>query len=141
MLTMIIKSYKEAYDKVSEKLGINRKIVEMVASAMWNDLNFNIANFKKRQMYVPKLGVFTFRKIKAEKYLNEETYLRNLDSLKIKDKEKCLIHYRERSTDMKRLVDEWELILEEKRQFKNKVNESTKGDIQKQVEDMGRVKE
>jgi hypothetical protein len=141
---MIIKTYKQVYDKVAEQLGIDRKIVEKVGDYTWNDLNNIVDNFKRRDVYVSKLGCFRLRKKKVESYISKNAKfmipLAVLTNDEIKMRMSVNTWY-SKAVSMQRLLDEWNKIAEEKREFKRKRDESIARNIQKPLEDLGGVKE
>lgn len=130
---MILPNHKDIYKNVAEKYNLDLKLVEAIGSYTWSDLNDRIANFKNREIYVYKLGVWKFRKVKGEEYLKalrkEIMTIRKNESLSDKDKEVRTNKIVNKIRKIEVLVEEWNKIIEERKNFKD---EQTVGDITKQ---------
>ncbi len=123
---MILPNHKDIYKQVSEKYNIDLNLVEKVGSFTWNDLNDRISNFKNREIYMYKLGVWKFRKVKGESYLNnlrkEILMIRNAKKLSEEEKDKLINKVVEKINKISVLINEWNNIIEERKQFKDEHN-------------------
>lgn len=139
---MIITGPKVIYNKVAERLNIKYSLVEKVGNHVFEDVNKRIATFEDRELYIYKLGMFRFRKIKSERFISRldglEDRLR-ASGVSEENIEKALNSAFEKKDKMLVLLEQWDKILEEKMEFKIKRNESLSGDIQKQETDLGGV--
>lgn len=125
---MIIPNHKDIYKAVAEKYNLDLELVEKVGSFTWSDLNDRISEFKNREIYMYKLGVWKFRKVKGQDYVNnlrkELTQIRKNSKLSEKEKEKLINKITDKITKLVKLLNEWEEIIEQKEQFKNEQNKN-----------------
>lgn len=125
---MIIPNHKDIYKAVAEKYNLDIELVEKVGSFTWSDLNDRISEFKNREIYMYKLGVWKFRKVKGQDYVNnlrkELTEIRKNSRLSEKEKEKLINKTTDKITKLVKLLNEWEEIIEQKEQFKNEQNKN-----------------
>lgn len=131
---MILRNHKDVYAKTAEKLDMNLGLVHLIGNFTWGDLNNRFSRLENREIYVLKLGTFTFRKKKSLRYVDNLNKIiphllrRNLpEESKQRMMEK--IEYKKQRINI--LSDEWQKIYEEKKEFKANLNESSIGDIQK----------
>lgn len=136
---MIIKNYKQIFNNVAEELNVDKSLVEKVVEFTWNDLNNSISNFKKREVYVYKLGTFRFRKARAERYIRSNPHLFDFLSKTAEERKQFLSvkTWYSKANAMQTLLEESIEILKERNEFKRKRDESINGSIQEPVEDMG----
>jgi hypothetical protein len=129
---MIIPNHKDIYKTVSEKYGLDLELVEKIGSFTWSDLNDRISEFKNREIYMYKLGVWKFRKVKGEEHLNylrkEIAKVRKNTNYTDKEKERLINKIVEKIGKIAILLNEWDDIIEKRKQFKD---EQTQRDISK----------
>lgn len=123
---MIIPNHKDIYKAVAEKYNLDLELVEKIGSFTWTDLNERIADFKNREIYMYKLGVWKFRKVKGQEYLNylrkEITKIRKNSKYSEKEKDRLINKITDKIGKIVILLKEWETIIEERDQFKNEQN-------------------
>lgn len=119
---MIIKSHKDIYKQVAEKYNFDPKLVEKIGSFTWKDLNKRVANFENREIYVLKLGILKFRKIKGEKHLNDLRQsipkIRHNKNLSQDQKIENIGNVIDRIRKIEVLLEEWNNIIQKKKDFK-----------------------
>jgi len=124
---MIIPNHKDIYKAVAEKYDLDLELVEKIGSFTWGDLNERISDFKNREIYMYKLGVWKFRKLKGQKYVDhlrkEISSIRKNPDLLDKDKERLIARITDKITKLVKLLREWEEIIEQRNQFKNEQNQ------------------
>lgn len=135
---MKIKTYKDVYKSVSENINEPEDTVERVGNYIWADLADRVSGLKGREFYMIKFGSFRFRKLRAEKYIKSipDLLTKKNPTFGVKMYESAIL-IKDR---VQELIDEWNEILEDKRKFKEKLNESN-GDIQESKPDLGGTKE
>lgn len=119
----MITNHKDIYKIVAEKYNLDQKLVEKVGNYTWKDLNKRVAGFDNREIYMFKLGVFKFRKLKGEQYLlflrGQINKIRNNIRLTDEQKENLIKFTQNNIRKIEVLVNQWEDILEQKKQFKS----------------------
>lgn len=123
---MIIPNHKDIYKAVAEKYNLDLELVEKIGSFTWADLNERIADFKNREIYMYKLGVWKFRKVKGQEYVDhlrkEITKIRKNPKYSEKEKDRLISKITDKIGKIVILLKEWETIIEERQQFKDEQN-------------------
>lgn len=140
---IILRDYKYIYSKVADKTNEDIKLIKSIGDYIFEELNRRVTNFENREIYVYRLGVFTFRKVKSEKIYTRLLVIRKaMESLEDEERKRKSIETLDiRIEKVKKLLEEWDRINEEKRAFKKKRDESISRSIQEQKQDMGGTKE
>lgn len=119
----MITNHKDIYRIVAEKYNFDKKLVENIGSFTWKDLNKRVAGFENREIYILKIGVFKFRKIKGEQHLSflreQINKIRNNNKFTEQQKGELIKITQNNIKKIEVLIKEWENILEQKRIFKS----------------------
>lgn len=139
---MIYKTHKDVYKTISEKLNIDYNIIKSVGDFYWEDISDRISEFKNREIYINRLGVFRFRKLESTKYISYidkiESFMRRLNRSE-ESIQKAIEDANEKKRKMEVLIEEWIEIVNESRKYKEARNANR--NIQKQNLNMGGSKE
>jgi hypothetical protein len=142
---MIVKGYKDIYKGVSEKLDVPYDIVELIGNFTWRKLGESLDDFKHRETYMLGLGVFKFRKKRSLQYIKKIKNVKELllglgKSLEIAEAAQQRMD--EKSAKMMRLNNEWDEIIQAKKEFRIKRQQyDANRNIQEQSGNMGGSKE
>lgn len=139
---MIYKTHKDVYYTVAGKLNLDDEVIRTIGDFYWEGISDMISNFKKRQIYLNKLGVLTIRKAQSWRYINHIPKIEQMMRGAKRSEEAIRVSMENAEIKRQRimvLLDEWEEIKKEREKYKEK--KYAYRDLQKQIKDMGGVEE
>jgi hypothetical protein len=118
---MICKTHKDIYNSVSGKMNIDENIVKSIGDFYYKDISERISDFKNREIYINKLGVFRFRKAASLRWMKGVLTVEKTMKAKNRTEEsikETLEKVESKKVKMQVLVDEWNEIIAEYKKHK-----------------------
>src|ERR1700743_3575241 len=138
---MILKTSKDTYKNVAEKLELSVDLVSLIGDFVWGELGKHLENFDHREIYFKSFGNIRFRKKKSLEYVKRVKDI-DIRMRQMKRPEEYIQTAVERVgkkvEGMQRLIKEWDNFMLEKEKFKEmKKQYYVERNIQEQGSNLG----
>lgn len=119
------KSHKVFKTDIAKEVGVHASVVDEFVSFYYSRVRSTLSNLEHSKVFIDGLGTFSIRKVKLEKAIKKnKSYLGNLEKNTYKGYNKT-INIQKKISQLEEILKKMEIVIEKKRNFKLKNNEST----------------
>lgn len=141
---MIIKNHKDVYKIVAENLNLDYETIRLIGDCAYEELGKKMDAFENRENYMFGLGCFRFRKKRSLQYIEKSKKTRFLLKNINKSEEQIVVaeeKVKEKIRKLQILIDEWDVLANARREFKQRKLEYVNRNLQESQINMGGSKE